>query len=668
LTAIKSSAARLARESPFLPTFDDARHAMSAKSTPSSTVLAAIRHVLLPHEPFSSMSAGDLDRIGRAAKLRYFAPGEVILSPGNERPSHCFIVRQGVVRGERPNASGDPTALWELDAGDMFPLGALLATRGVSSIYRSLEDTFVLAFPAEVFDKLIAVSAPFQDFCTRRLAHLLDISRARFQAEYASAVTEQRGLATPLGALVRNEPITVAPTTPLAAALQLMEDRRIGSLPVVDDARRPAGIFTRQDVIGRIVLPGVGLGEPISAVMTVPVITLPMHATAGDAAVAMARRGIRHVVLVDGAGAVAGVVSERDLFGLQRLSVRELASSIRRARDLQALVQCAADVRALSYALVAQGVASGQLTRMISSLNDQLVARLLDVTAPRHDLSGVTLCWIGMGSEGRSEQTIATDQDNGLIFVPNDPGAAPDAIRERLLPFAREVNEGLDALGYPLCKGGVMAMNPKWCASLDEWRAAFFGWIDRGDPQSLLEANIFFDFRTLWGEAGIAEALRVDIAGRAKGNPRFLKQMSDNALTVRPPLNWMGEIAAKEDDRGVAGIDLKASGTAAFVDAARILALASGVTATNTVERMQAASAAKGIAEAEVNAWADAFEYLQFLRLRTQHRRASALLPASGNPNLVPLDDLSELDRRILKEALRQCRKLQQRLEVDYPG
>ncbi len=641
---------------------------MSAKPTPATTVLAAIRHVLLPHEPFSSMSAGDLDRIGRASKVRYFAPGEVILSPASERPSHCFIIRQGVVRGERPNASGDPTALWELDAGDMFPLGALVAQRGVTSVYRSLEDTFVLAIPVDVFDQLIAVSAPFQDFCTRRLAHLLDISRARFQAEYASAVTEQRGLATPLGSLIRNEPLTVAPAAPLGDALRMMEERRIGSLPVVDDAGRPVGIFTRQDVIGRIVLPGVGLAEPIGSVMSAPVITLPMHATAGDAAVAMARRGIRHVVLVDEAGGVAGVVSERDLFGLQRLSVRELASSIRRAPDLASLVQCASDVRSLSYALVAQGVASGQLTRMISSLNDQLVSRLLDVTAPRHDLSGATLCWIGMGSEGRSEQTIATDQDNGLIFVPNDPAAAPDAIRDRLLPFAREVNEGLDALGYPLCKGGVMAMNPKWCASLDEWRAAFFAWIDRGDPQSLLEANIFFDFRALWGEAALAEVLRVDIAGRAKGNPRFLKQMSDNALTVRPPLNWMGEIAAKEDDRGVTGIDLKASGTAAFVDGARILSLASGVTATNTVERMQAAGAAKGIAEGEINAWADAFEYLQFLRLRTQHRRASGMLPASESLNLVPLDDLSELDRRILKEALRQCRKLQQRLEVDYPG
>ena len=137
---------------------------------------------------------------------------------------------------------------------------------------------------------------------------------------------------------------------------------------------------------------------------------------------------------------------------------------------------------------------------MISSLNDQLAVRILELAAPKFDLSGVALCWLGMGSEGRSEQTIATDQDNGLIFATDAEDAAPDAIRERLLPFARAVNDAMDRCGYPLCKGGVMASNPRWCASLPEWKAAFANWIDRGDPDSLLAASIFFDFRALWGD------------------------------------------------------------------------------------------------------------------------------------------------------------------------
>ena len=639
-----------------------------SKLSPAPTVVSGLKQALVPHAPFSGMSSGDLERIVRASKLRYFAPGEAILVPTEGRPSQCYVIKQGVVRGERPAPDGTLRPAWELVAGEMFPLGALLANRGVTSHYRAGGDVFCLVFPASVFDQLATGSPVFQDFCTRRLAHLLDLSRANVQAEYAATVTEQRGLATPLRSITRNAPVTVAPDTPIGDALKSMEERRIGSLPVVDAEAKPLGIFTRQDVIGRIVLPGVTLTAPISSVMSRPALTLSGDATAGDAALVMAKHGIRHVVVTAAGGEVAGVVSERDLFGLQRLSVRELSSAIRRAADVPALVQSAADVRALSHALVAQGVASGQLTRMIASLNDQLAARILDLVAPKHDRSGLALCWLGMGSEGRSEQTIATDQDNGLIFVANDESASPDAIRERLLPLAREVNEALDACGYPLCKGGVMAMNPRWCLSLDEWRAAFWQWIDRGDPKSLLASAIFFDFRALWGEEGLATQLRADIAAHAAANPRFLKQMSDNALTNRPPLNWFGELSGQSDAAGVEGIDLKMSGSVPFVDAARIFALATGVTVTNTVDRLEAAGARKGVPADEIRSWIDAFEYVQLLRLRTQHRRASGDIEAGGAANVVPLADLSALDRRILKEALRQVRMIQQRLEVDYPG
>ena len=158
---------------------------------------------------------------------------------------------------------------------------------------------------------------------------------------------------------------------------------------------------------------------------------------------------------------------------------------------------------------------------MISSLNDQLAVRMLELTAPTHDLAGLRAVLAGHGLRGTRR---ADDRDRPgqrpHLRRPTTAASPPDDVRERLLPFAREVNEALDRCGYPLCKGGVMAMNPRWCASLDEWKAAFANWIDRGDPDSLLAANIFFDFRALWGELGLAEALRADIAVHARGERR----------------------------------------------------------------------------------------------------------------------------------------------------
>ena len=304
---------------------------------------------------------------------------------------------------------------------------------------------------------------------------------------------------------------------------------------------------------------------------------------------------------------------------------------------------------------------------MISSLNDQLTVRLLEITAPAFDLAFTGMCWLGMGSEGRSEQTIATDQDNGLIFSARDPALTEDASRARLLPFARAVNEALDWCGYPLCNGNVMAMNPQWCLSLPSWRGTFMRWIDRGDPESLLAASIFFDFRGLWGNDDLALQLRAEIARRAASNPRFLKQMTVNALRNEPPLSWRGEVAAREAIGGAEGIDLKRAASMQLTDGARIYALAGGVTATNTVERLRLAGPKRGIPEEDIHGFVDAFEFLQLLRLRTQHRRAAGEIAPSANPNFLPLQTLSKLDLRILKEALRQVRKLQQRLAMDYP-
>src|SRR5690606_36233524 len=261
---------------------------------------------------------------------------------------------------------------------------------------------------------------------------------------------------------------------------------------------------------------------------------------------------------------------------------------------------------------------------LISRLNDQLSSRLIDLVAARRGMSLQHVCWLALGSEGREEQTIATDQDNGLIV---DDAFAGDL--EIWLAFAREVNEGLDACGYPLCKGGIMASNPKWCLPLAKWQALFDGWIDRGDPQSLLNASIFFDFRALAGDSTLASSLRERVT------------------------------------RQEAVVDLKLNGTAPFVVGARVLALAAGIRETGTAERFQALSAVGRLTEDDVRGWVDSFQFLQGLRLRVQHRLANG---STGNPNLLDTRELSGIDRRILKDAFREARKLQQRLALDYPG
>jgi CBS domain-containing protein len=481
-----------------------------------------------------------------------------------------------------------------------------------------------------------------------------------FEREGRRLAEEQQTFARTLGAMLRRPAVTCAAEASLGEVAGRMRDQKVGSVVVVDAGGRPAGIITSHDVVQAL---AGGDGERRAGdLMTPEPQSLPPHAFAYEAAVLMAARRIRHVLVVE-EGRLMGVLSERDLFSLQRLGLGELTMEIRLARDLDRLAALAANVRRLTGQLVEQGTAPAQLTLFVSVLNDRICQRVLELVRPRHDLERLSWCWLSFGSEGRLEQTIATDQDNGLAFAAHD-GSTRDAARERLLPFAREVNEGLDACGFPLCKGNVMASNPKLCLSVEEWQDTMAGWVANTDPQALLDAAICFDFRPLMGDVSLAEPLRKTLLARSKSRPSFLRLLAETSLAARPPLRLLRDFATEDAPGAPHSLDLKASGTRLFVDAARILALAYGLPQTNTIERLRAAAAAGVLRAQEVSSWVGAFAWLQQLRLRLQGKGGAQ--GEGGGGNRIDPDTLDSFERRLLKEAFRQAANLQDRIRSDY--
>jgi CBS domain-containing protein len=625
-------------------------------TAPNSLIQATVDH-LRRFVPFDAMAGEHLIWLAERLRLGYYAKGEVMLAPEQGLVRRLFIIKQGVVQGDQSEA-----AAWlELGEGECFPLGALLSKRAAISRFRAHTDVFTYELDADHFHELRSMSAPFQDFCTRRIASLLEKSQRSIQASYATATSEQQSLESPLSEIARARPVTCAPDTPLRAALETIQASGVGSIVVVDGEDRPLGIFTVRDLIGRVILPGVDLATPMRELMTPDPVTLSPSAHAFEAALLMARRSFRHVLVAEH-GRLVGVVSEKDLFSLQRVGVTRISAAIRRAETIAELPPVAEDIRQLGHNMMAQGVAAEQLTQILSTLNDLITQRVIELEcaaagSPRH-----SFCWLAFGSEGRYEQTLATDQDNGIIFVP-PAGKSADELRAMLLPLAERINRALDACGFPLCKGEIMAMNPRWCLSLDEWRAQFSRWIDAGDPESLLNASIFFDFRALHGETNLAEQLRAWLMQRAQATPRFLHQMAANALRNRPPLGLVRDFVVASEGEHANTLDLKLNGTTPFVDAARVFSLATGAHATNTAARLRLAAPKLHIPQAEVEAWISAFYFIQMLRLRGQHEENQA---GREMDNRIDPDQLNDLDRRILKESFRQARKVQSRLAMDY--
>lgn len=626
-------------------------------SEAANSLIQATADHLGQFAPFDQMDAEHVLWLARHATLGYFAKGEAVLSPDQSTPVPFVIIKTGVIQGEQGGARTPEGEAWlELHEGECFPLGALLAERPVTSVYRASSDAFCYLVPAADFLRLTHLSPAFHDFCTRRIANLLEQSKHLIQAGYSKASAEQQSMSSNLAAVIRRDPVTCAPDVSIKAALQLMQEHGVGAMVAVEGAV-PVGILTLHDVLSRVVLAEADLSRPVIDIMSTQLTTLPPHAPAHEAALAMAKQGIRHVLVTDN-GRLAGVVSEKDLFNLQRVGLSRISNAIRHAATLDLLKQCAQDIQQLARNMLAQGVAAEQLTQIITTLNDLLTTRIIELERQANPLPDIEFCWLALGSEGRFEQTLNTDQDNGIIFAPR-ANQDPAALREVLLPFARRINLALAECGFPLCGGDVMASNPKWCLSLEEWQGTFDNWIYHGAPMDLLHSTIFFDFRPLYGAAHLGTALRAWLQQAAPKNSRFLHQLAVNALRNRPPLGMVRDFVTGDDHT----VDLKLNGITPFVDAARIFSLAVGGAQTNTLERLREIATPLNIKPRDIDAYCEAFLFIQLLRLRLHHAQNEQGQPLT---NRVDPDTLNNLDRRILKEVFRQARKLQTKLGLDY--
>jgi len=634
---------------------------MAEKSNPSYPasygLVQNLRHQLMQSLPFSKMAQKDVDFFLTASSEAYFAPKEVILSPADGVPQFLYLIRQGRVSGRRDIPGIEETAFL-LDAGSLFSIGSAFANRPVSTTYSAVDDCFCLLFPVEAMRQLASQSIPFSEFLNNRIWGLLQESRIALRNSFASQALAEQSLESRVGDLALKKPLTIGPNKSLREALTLIHEKKVGSILIVEDQRTILGILTRYDVLSRVTLCDLDLSTPISTVMTPDVKTLIVDDTAEMAGLLMSRFNIRHLPVLD-QGVLVGIISERDLFSLQRLSLSNISSAIRGTDELAQLKKYADDIRKFSCNLLGQGIQARQLTTLISHLNDVLTERLIEIYAAKHQLNMTQFAWIALGSEGRSEQTIATDQDNALVFSDTEPVSQ----REAYLCFAGEVNQALNECGYPLCKGNIMASNPELCLTQSEWLARFSRWIEQGSPQDLLNASIFFDFRVLAGNADLLAPLKEYVRTKAAATPRFIKLLADNSLNIRVPLNWFGAIEPTEVD-GQKTINLKLQGTAIIVDIARIYSLAHGIEATNTRERLAAVGRALNVPESESAAWITAFEFLQTQRLAVQTGEAKI----DDNPNVIDIDKLNSVDRSILKEALSVVRSLQQRLQLDYVG
>ncbi|RQO73597.1 hypothetical protein DBR44_07740 [Aquitalea sp. FJL05] len=595
---------------------------------------------LLQHEPFTAMTADQLAQLAGQARRQHYPRGASLTSPQAGPASQLFIVLEGQVLAE-DIYSGQAFAL--LGQGEMFPLGALLAQRPVTNHYRADSDCMVLQLPQAAFVTLCQQSAAFQLFCTQRLANLL--SRAR-QLHPAALGGQGLSLHTPLAAVIQRPAVCCRPETTLRPLLQLMQQEGVGSVVITSPEQRLLGLFTLRDLLDAH-LAGHGDDTPVQQLMRQPACLLPPSALASEAMLALAQSGERHVMVCEGMTLV-GIVSEHDLYRLSRLDMKEMLQRLSRCDSTAALSGVAATFRRQVLALFQQGMDANATTRLLSLFNDQLLTRLCQLHLSGAGLEEVEICWLQLGSSGRQENTLTSDQDSALVFRCND-ALRQQQLAQHLPAIAQRIGSALSACGIPLCRNGLMAGNPSHCLSYADWSDTVIQQLQSA-PQDAGHIGLYLDLRPAWGQ----HKLGLELAGQlrqAASQPAVLSALSRSARRYQPPLGWSGRLQTDQDEQ----LDLKAA-VDFFVDAARILALHAGSAASRTSERFAAAASLPGLSTSACQSFADSAQFLQELRLRHQLACQEA---AARLDNMIRPAELGALDARILKETLRQARKLQ---------
>jgi CBS domain-containing protein len=466
----------------------------------------------------------------------------------------------------------------------------------------------------------------------------------------ASVVTDSAyNLNLPVKNLIKRAPVFIDADASVAAAASTMQQTGIGSVLIAGDL---PGIITDRDLRGRVLAAGLGPDARVSQVMSRPVKTIDANAPIFAALQIMLENNLHHLAVVD-AATIIGVISGTDLLRHEINNPLYLRRTLDQLQEPSALGNYASEIAGLVEKLFSGGVSACEIGRIVSSLNDALVRRL--VYLGEHSLGPppAPFAWIVFGSEGRLEQALLTDQDNALVYESESAAA-----RTYFIALANYLVEALIQVGFPRCAGGYMAT--RWCKPLSDWQALFIRYIRTPEPQALLDSAIFFDFRAVAGDLSLRPL--EETLGAARNEKLFLSYMIRAALEFRPPLGFFKRIRT---DNGK--VDLKKGGIGPIVALARAAALRAGSHERSTLARLQAAGASGSLLTDEsARTLGDIFSFLLQLRLR---RQLTAYRHKQPLDHAISLAELSTLERRHLQEAFVMIKLIQDALMLDsrYP-
>jgi CBS domain-containing protein len=607
--------------------------------------------------PFQFLDTASLQDAVKGLSMEFYPKNTVILKQDGPPSDSLRIIKKGGVRISVTSGTNEDVVIDFRGEGDTFGIVSLMSKDRQKTTIVAIDDTICYLLNKEHLYRLIESHPTFTEYLLQ--SHFTKYIDKTYREMHNKSLfygsSDHLLFTTQIGDMAAKEIITVGENATIRDAAQEMARNRISSVIITDAAGQPAGIVTDRDMREKVVATARNVDDPVREIMSSPLVRVDVKDYCFEAVLRMIKHNIHHILVIKD-GTLKGVLTNHDLMLLQGSSPLSFAKDLESQQTIEGLVPVSMKVNRVVGLLLKEGARASNITKIITELNDRLLRKVLEIAEKRFGRPPVPYCWVGFGSEGRKEQTFKTDQDNAIIYA--DPGSALEEmeIRSYFTEFTGFVRDGLLQCGFPPCPADYMASNPKWCQPLRIWKKYLSDWIRTPTPDALMNALTFFDFRAMYGDAALAEELRTYLIGILKDQQVFLGHIANMAIKNSPPMGFFKSFVVEKDGAHKNELNLKVKGVAPFVDIIRLFALERGIRETSTLDRIAALRETHKIVQEYADEFEHAFEFISLLRI---HHQFSLLNEGRAPDNFIDPNNLSNLEKRSLKDAFHLITKVQ---------
>lgn len=638
----------------------------------SNQVTRRVYDFLKDIPPFSFVrDEAALMRVASRVEVQYQPIGTLIYRPGEPPRDRFYVVREGAV--ELFTITDDEEQLVErCGEGEVFGIRPLLAEENHTLQAKAAEECLLYAVNTEGFKELLANYPKLTQYLATSMAGSSRYVLKRTPSPPTTQQPAQAGMAEigllDVQGIQARPPITCDATFRIVEAAKIMSEHNIGSIVIVDKQQRPIGIITDRDLRQKVATGLVSNQELVGSIMKGPVICIKPHTNIADAQITMVSHRINHLVETkDGTNQspITGVISKHDVLVVQGNNPAVLVREIGRAKSSAYLRTLRERTEGLLTLYLDREISISFITTIMTRINDEIIRKCIKLGLARMQADGkgnppALFDWLALGSQGRGEQLLRTDQDNALIFE-DVPENRYNTVKDYFLQLAGYVTELLNEVGFAYCPGDMMASNPAWCLPVSTWKEQFSQWMSENSAENMLHTSIFFDFRGVWGDGSLPAKLTTHIFTEMEGkSSRFLASLGLAALDNPSPLTFFRNFVVERSGEHKDQFDLKSRAMRPLTDAARVLVLeARRGNVNNTFKRFELMAELEPQNAELYRAAAEAYEVL--IRLR-----ATMGLKRNDSGRYLKPSELSRVQRLLLRNSFEPVKEIQSLLEIRF--